>query len=120
MEPIRKVMIKQFDTVSNTVLDEFVAVICNDTTVTDDVKEMIKTKLTEFKVALKDTIKTSSKKKNKTKGTRKPTVYNMFMKEKMLELKNSSPELSNNDKFSKIATMWKEQKDTYTPKPVEA
>jgi hypothetical protein len=35
------------------------------------------------------------------------------MKQKMIELKQDEPYLSNNEKFLKIAAMWNENKDTW-------
>lgn len=53
---------------------------------------------------------TKPKKEEKEKKTRAPTAYNNFMKEKMLELKESHPGLSNIERMKMAAEAWSESK----------
>ena len=114
----KKVISKQFQAIACAVLDDFVAKkFPEDSEIGDDELELIKTYIEDYKNELKEGVKNETKKgkgKNGTKGTRKPTRYNKYMKQKMKELKESEPELSNNEKFSKIAAMWKEDKATWS------
>lgn len=50
------------------------------------------------------------KKEEKEKKTRAPTAYNNFMKEKMLELKETHPSLSNIERMKMAAEAWSESK----------
>lgn len=50
------------------------------------------------------------KKEEKEKKPRAPTAYNNFMKEKMHELKESHPDLSNIERMSMAAKAWTESK----------
>ncbi len=52
------------------------------------------------------------KKEEKEKKPRAPTAYNNFMKEKMHELKESHPDLSNIERMSMAAKAWTESKKT--------
>lgn len=42
---------------------------------------------------------------------RKPTLYNMFVKEEMNKIKINHPEIPNKDRLSEISRLWKEKKD---------
>lgn len=53
---------------------------------------------------------TKVKKEEKEKKTRAPTAYNIFMKEKMLELKDSHPTLTNIERMKMAAEAWSESK----------
>jgi hypothetical protein len=44
------------------------------------------------------------------KKHRAPTAYNIFMKNKMNELKETNPELNNVDRMKKAAEAWSESK----------
>lgn len=50
------------------------------------------------------------KKEEKEKKPRAPTAYNNFMKEKMLELKESHPSLTNIERMKMAAEAWTESK----------
>lgn len=41
---------------------------------------------------------------------RKPTLYNMFVKEEMKKIKKNYPEIPNKDRLSEIARLWKLKK----------
>ena len=113
MDSLKKLVNKQFETLLVAVLDDFQKkMITDDTVLADDVKLTLTGKVDEYKNMLKEHIKNDNKKGkvSKTKGSRAPTAYNLFMKEKMLELKVSSPELTNNQKFAQVASMWAQHK----------
>lgn len=56
------------------------------------------------------------------KAKRGPTAYNLFMKEKMIEMKENNNDLKSKDIMGLVAKEWKllsqEQKDAYKPKAV--
>ncbi len=115
---LKKVINKQLIETVSVVLDDFFKIMIDNTetdTLSVDVKQTIKDKIDLYKTEIKDGIKMDNKKQKKstTKGTRKPTKYNRYMAQKMAELKEKEPDLSNNDKFAKIAAQWKEDKDTW-------
>lgn len=56
------------------------------------------------------TKQTAVKKEEKEKKTRAPTAYNNFMKEKMLELKETHPGLTNIERMKMAAEAWTESK----------
>lgn len=56
------------------------------------------------------TKQTTIKKEEKEKKTRAPTAYNNFMKEKMLELKETHPNLTNIERMKMAAEAWTESK----------
>ena len=74
--------------------------------------EALETELQEVKQQTAGTPKDNAKpkKEEKEKKTRAPTAYNIFMKEKMLELKESHPELSNIERMKMAAESWSESK----------
>lgn len=51
------------------------------------------------------------KKEQKPKVTRAPNEYNLYMKEKITELKKSDPKMSNKEAFSKSAETWSKDKE---------
>lgn len=51
-----------------------------------------------------------TKKEEKEKKTRVPTAYNNFMKTKMLELKETHPNLTNIERMKMAAEAWSESK----------
>jgi hypothetical protein len=115
MESVKKIMNKCTESLTVALMDDFKKMmITDDKTLDDNTKNVLGDKVDEYKNHIKESIKNNSKKtKSKAKGTRKSTPYNFYMKEKMAELKVSDATLSNNDKFKKIAAMWKNDKDTY-------
>ena len=58
-------------------------------------------------------------KKSKSSKPRKLSAYNMFVREKLPELKKSFPDLKNKELMSKVSDLWKEtspeDKTKYTP-----
>jgi YABBY protein len=70
--------------------------------------ETLEGELQEMKGTQKDVPK--PKKEEKEKKTRAPTAYNLFMKEKMLELKESHPTLTNIERMKMAAEAWSESK----------
>jgi YABBY protein len=70
--------------------------------------EVLESELHEAKGSQKDASK--PKKEEKEKKTRAPTAYNLFMKEKMLELKESHPSLTNIERMKMAAEAWSESK----------
>ncbi len=110
---LKKGMIKQFEVISMSILNDFLNKVKTDESIEEKYKELFVEKIQNYQVELKDSIKNDNKRKKKEKGTRKPTRYNKYMAKKMAELKESHPELSNNDKFAKIAAQWKVEKDTW-------
>jgi YABBY protein len=57
-----------------------------------------------------ETKQTVIKKEEKEKKTRAPTAYNLFMKEKMLELKDTHSSLTNIERMKMAAEAWSESK----------
>lgn len=115
MDSLKKLVNKQFEALLVAVLDDFQKkMITEDTVLAEDVKLTLTEKVDQYKATLKDLIKNDNKKGkvSKTKGSRAPTAYNLYMKEKMLELKASSPDLTNNQKFAQVASMWAQHKLT--------
>ncbi len=113
---LRKTLNKQLGDIVVVTLDEFYKTkIDTVSSLSTEVKQSIKDMMDAYKSELKDGIKTDNKKtkKSATKGTRKASRYNRYMAQKMAELKESHPELSNNDKFAKIAAQWKVDKDSW-------
>lgn len=55
-------------------------------------------------------MQTPIKKEEKEKKTRAPTAYNLFMKEKMLELKDTHSNLTNIERMKMAAEAWSESK----------
>lgn len=55
-------------------------------------------------------MQTQVKKEEKEKKTRAPTAYNLFMKEKMLELKGTHSSLTNIERMKMAAEAWSENK----------
>lgn len=70
--------------------------------------ETLESEFQEVKGSQKDASK--PKKEEKEKKTRAPTAYNLFMKEKMLELKESHPSLTNIERMKMAAEAWSESK----------
>lgn len=66
--------------------------------------------LDELKKILSNAYKNKSK-TAKTTEKRKPSEYNIYIKNKMLEIKQSSTDLSNKEIMSKAASLWKEHKE---------
>jgi hypothetical protein len=110
---LKKVMIKQFELVSNSVLDSFLNKITSNESINEATKKILEETVATYKTELKESIKNDNKKKKKEKGTRKPTKYNRYMAQKMAEFKEKGSELSNNEKFAKIAAQWKQDKDSW-------
>jgi hypothetical protein len=112
---LKKVFNKMQVDISATVLDDFYKKkIESADSLSSEEKQTIKDVLDAYKTEIKESIKGDNKKlKKTTKGTRIPTKYNRYMKQKMAELKAKEPELSNNEKFAKIAAQWKKDKDTW-------
>jgi len=76
--------------------------------------------LTELKKTLGEvykTMKTNEKKKKTEKPKKAPTAYNIFMKQKMQEIKNSDPSIPPKERMKIISTYWsslsKEEKEAY-------
>ncbi len=116
MNVLRKTLNKQLGDIVGVTLDEFYKTkIDTDSSLSTEVKQSIKDMMDAYKSEMKDGIKNDNKKTKKSaaKGTRKPSRYNRYMAQKMAELKESEPDLSNNDKFAKIAAQWKLDKDTW-------
>jgi vacuolar-type H+-ATPase subunit I/STV1 len=57
-----------------------------------------------------NTKETKEPKEAKEKKTREPTAYNIFMKSKLIELKETHKELSNIDRMKLAAEAWTESK----------
>jgi hypothetical protein len=57
-----------------------------------------------------ETKQTVIKKEEKEKKTRAPTAYNLFMKERMLELKETHSSLTNIERMKMAAEAWSESK----------
>ncbi len=113
---LKKIVNKQLIETVSAVLDDFFKTkIETDTdSLSVEVKQKIKEIMDSYKTEVKEGVKGDNKKlKKTTKGTRTPTKYNRYMKQKMAELKANEPDLSNNEKFAKIAAQWKEDKDTW-------
>jgi vacuolar-type H+-ATPase subunit I/STV1 len=76
--------------------------------------ELLENEVTELKqqqsVGGSQTKQTVVKKEEKEKKTRAPTAYNLFMKEKMLELKDTHSSLSNIERMKMAAEAWSESK----------
>jgi hypothetical protein len=111
---LKKIMIKQFDNVMTSILDDFIKnMIVSDESLTEEQKTLFKDKVEVYKTKVKEGIKNDNKKKKREKGIRKPTRYNMYMAEKMAEFKKNESTLSNNEKFAKIASQWQDDKATW-------
>ncbi len=110
---LKKVMIKQFELISNSILDSLLNKIMTNESINDSTKTILEETISNYKVELKESIKNDNKKKKKEKGIRKPTKYNRYMAQKMAEFKEKGSELSNNEKFAKIAAQWKQDKDSW-------
>jgi hypothetical protein len=112
---LKKVFNKMQVEISATVADDLYKKLENVEKFSSEVKQTIKDIVDAYKAEIKEGVKTDNKKQKKTatKGTRKATKYNRYMKQQMAELKANEPELSNNEKFAKIAAQWKEDKDTW-------
>lgn len=75
----------------------------------------MKKKLTEIYKKHNDTKKAKKTTKkgeeeDEEKKKRKPSVYNLYMRQKMLELKEDKS-MNGKEKMAKIAEMWKEEKE---------
>jgi hypothetical protein len=110
---LKKIMIKQFELISNSILDSLLNKIASDDTIIDTTKKTLEEVIINYKAELKESIKNDNKTKKREKGTRKPTKYNRYMAQKMAEFKESGSDLSNNEKFAKIASQWKQDKDSW-------
>jgi len=90
----------------------------------DNVEEI---SLDELKKKLTDIYKQVSKGKKvkivkeekPEKKKREPTPYNLFLQEKMAELKEKEPTLTAHEKMSRISDLWKEHKEALEQKPEE-
>jgi hypothetical protein len=112
---LKKVFNKTLVDISATVADDLYKKFENVEEFSSEVKQTIKDIVDAYKAEIKEGVKTDNKKQKKTaaKGTRKATKYNRYMKQQMAELKESHPELSNNEKFAMIAAKWKLDKNTW-------
>jgi len=55
--------------------------------------------------------KASFGKEKKPKKPRKPTAFNIFMKDAIAKVKKENPTITHNDAFKMATTMWSEQKN---------
>ena len=55
---------------------------------------------------------TKGKKVTREKTTRKPSEYNLFMKERIESLKSSQPGMTHKERFSKAVELWKDRKSS--------
>jgi hypothetical protein len=65
---------------------------------------------TENKTSTEPPTKQKGGKGNEEKKPRAPTAYNLFMKEKMTELKDTHPSLTNIERMKMAAEAWSESK----------
>lgn len=88
-------------------------VLANETEIS--LKELKKTLGEVYK-----TMKINEKKKKTEKPKKAPTAYNIFMKQKMQEIKESDPNIPPKERMKIISTYWsslsKEEKDAYNTK----
>lgn len=88
----------------------------NISKILDNFKENVDIEKSYTLDELKKILSSAYKNKNKTKKTstekRKPSEYNIFIKNKMLEIKQNSTDLNNKDIMSKAASLWKEHKES--------
>jgi hypothetical protein len=120
-ESLNKLMNKQFISIIDACLKQFVELhIENDEDIDENVKDELKEKMDAFKKSLKESAKESAKlekkKANHPKTKKQPSTYNLYMKEKMAELKDTEPVETSSERFKKIAHMWKDEKETWKPK----
>ena len=112
-------MSKSVELISTSIIDEVVGIVDKESDIDDNTKMLFTGKLEEYKENLKASIKADSKKQKsgdkKEKPKRDPTNYNKYIKEQTAIYKSKEPELSNNDRFKKIATSWASVKDTWKP-----
>lgn len=55
--------------------------------------------------------KASFGKEKKNKKPRKPTAFNIFMKDAIAKVKKENPDIPHNEAFKMAASMWSEQKE---------
>jgi hypothetical protein len=107
-----KIMSKQFNAIAEVTLSEFYNQHIDNDKNMADVKKTLKDKIDAFQNNLKENVNINKSKKS-LETKRKPNKYNRFMKEKMLELKVTEPKLTSKERFSKVAGMWKDEKETW-------
>lgn len=119
---VSSAMSKSVELISTSIIDEVVGIVDKESDIDDNTKMLFTGKLEEYKENLKASIKADSKKQKnsdkKERPKREPTDYNKYMKEQTAIYKKNEPELSNNDRFKKIATSWASVKDTWKPTTV--
>ena len=69
----------------------------------------LKGRLTEIYKQISKGKKVKVEKTDKKK--REPTAYNLFLQEKMAELKEVEPKLTAQEKMSRVSELWKEHKE---------
>lgn len=112
-------MSKSIQTLSYSIVDELKKKLIDEGEFDDEVKLQIEIKLDEYKESLKTTLKATKKKQKsvdtKDKPKKQPTKYNQYQKVQTAYYKENNPEISNKDRFRRIATEWKDVKDTWEP-----
>ena len=59
------------------------------------------------------------KEEGEEKKKREPTAYNLFVKERMLVVKEDNPEMSRQDLMREVGRMWRERKEEVVEEVVE-
>lgn len=98
----KEVKVSSKKLVINKIIEDFNSKIVSDKDYTLD----------ELKSELTESFKTFKKKKTKVEGAekRKPSSYNLFIKDKMQEIKKENPTKDNKEIMSMAASMWKQHK----------
>lgn len=97
---------KVVDEVSTNTLDAFVEYVVSHS----DIKENLHTILTEFKGSHHTPSVFHFAAKKREKKSRPPNSYNMFIREKMREIKEANPELKGKELMKRATTEWNKHK----------
>jgi hypothetical protein len=123
---INKAISAAFEEQSLHVLNKFVDALKEKIEFDEDLEQFVNA----FKTTLKDEFKLAekaTKKSKRSKGSdgasdseaepkkkRAPSAYNLFIKDKMAELKQTNPELKSKELMSAATVEWKKQKEATT------
>jgi hypothetical protein len=106
---LQNVLNKVIEEVRNESLNSFVAILIERLDVLRDSEAEIKLLLDEYKASYNSHILSFGPKK-KEKKTRPPNNYNMFIKEKMREIKEAHPEYKGKELMKKATEEWNKKK----------
>jgi hypothetical protein len=109
IQNLQNALNKVIDEVKTISLDKFLELLFSKMTFSDDDKEKINLLMEEHKATSNSQIVNFGPRK-KDKKTRPPNTYNLFIKDKMKEIKEAHPEYIGKELMKKATEEWNKQK----------